>query len=490
MIHQGMSLRNAVRFVPWGRSLSGRLLVLTLFFVMVSEVLIYVPSIARFRQTYLEDRIAVAQLASFALTKDPDRLVTPQLEQDILDRAEIKAIVLKRREARALVLGESAGVPLVISASFDLRETTIWSSIVEAFGAMAREGRTIRVVAPALEDADTLVDIIIDEEPLRKEMFSFSVRVLGLSLLISAITGGLVYLALHLLIVRPVRRLTQNMIEFRNNPEGAAPNGASAQRRDEIGLAQREFATMQEDLRLALRQKTRLAELGAAVSKINHDLRNILATAQLVSDRLVVSGDPEVRRATPVLLKAIDRAISLCTQTLQFGKAREQKPQRSVFSLSELLADVGVAPGLGDERLIQWDIRMPVELNISADHEQLFRVFMNLGRNALEAITAEAGDTIFISAASLANCVVIEFSDNGPGIPETAQDSLFQPFKATTKSSGTGLGLAIARDLIEAHGGVLVLHRTGEAGTTFRIELPTNVIELPAENTGRVFGIG
>ncbi|MEQ9448619.1 MAG: ATP-binding protein, partial [Rhodospirillaceae bacterium] len=162
--------------------------------------------------------------------------------------------------------------------------------------------------------------------------------------------------------------------------------------------------------------------------------------------------------------------ILLCTQTLQFGRAREQKPQRSIFSLRDLITDVGVALGQGDGRTIHWQIGVSANLNISADHEQLFRVLMNLGRNALEAMTAEASGRIAVSAAALSNCVVIDFSDNGPGIPEVARDRLFQPFKSTTKSSGTGLGLAIARDLVEAHGGTLVLHRTGEAGTTFRIE--------------------
>jgi signal transduction histidine kinase len=461
-----------------------------LFFVMVSEVLIYVPSIARFRQTYLEDRIAVAQLASFALTADIDRSVTPQIEQDFLDRAEIKAIVLKREEARTLILGENVGVTQEIKASFDLRNQTMMSSIVDAFTAMASPGRTIRVVAPALEDNKTLVDIVIDEEPLRMEMFSFSARVLWLSLLISAVTAGMVYFALHVLIVRPVRRLTENMVEFRNDPEGAGPDRKPEHRNDEIGIAQDEFAAMQGDLRLALKQKTRLAELGAAVSKINHDLRNILATAQLVSDRLAVSGDPETRRATPVLLRAIDRAILLCTQTLQFGKAHEQKPHRSMFSLRDLVSDVGTALGLGNDSIVVWENRVPGGLNISADHEQLFRVFMNLGRNAVEAIGDNSEGTIALSAATLANCVVVDFSDNGPGVPEAAQSRLFQAFKSSTKPSGTGLGLAIARDLVEAHGGLLTLHRTGESGATFRIELPTNILEMSGDENDQNARVG
>jgi len=478
-----MRLASLVPSVPLTRSLSGRLLVLTLFFVMVSEVLIFVPSVAKFRTTYLQDRIAAAQLASFALMGEAERLPTPRLEQDILDQAEIIAIVLKNRESRTLILGESVNVPHDVSASFDLRHEGIIGAIVEAFQAMANPGRTIRVVGPAIEDPETLIDIVIDEQPLRYEMFGFSRRVLVLSLLISFITGALVYLTLHVVIVRPLGNLTQSMVDFRRDPETERTTTPTTTRRDEIGLAEREFASMQEDLRLALKQKARLAELGTAVSKINHDLRNILATAQLVSDRLSESADPEVRRATPVLLRAIDRAIWLCSQSLQFGRVREQKPQRSVFVLHDLVNDVGVALGLGAGTAPGWDNETPVGLRISADQEQLFRVLMNLGRNAMEALGTAADGRISIEAAALGSSVVIEFSDNGPGIPEDARANLFKPFSGTTKSSGTGLGLTIAKDLVEGHGGTMGVHRSDESGTTFRIEIPTNVVEMGADST-------
>lgn len=484
-----MRTRFLVRSVTAG-SLSRRLLILTLFFVMVSEVLIYVPSIARFRNTYLEDRVAAAQLASLALISEPQRLLTPELEQDVLDQADIVAIVIKTAKSRTLILGENVQVPENVGATFDLRDKSMYGSIVEAFRAIIQPGRTIRVIGEAFEDPDSLIDIVIKEQPLRAEMFSFSQRVLGLSLLISVFTGALVFLALHLVIVRPLRRLTQDMVEFRNDPEAAAGDPPRSPRVDEIGVAQREFGAMREELRLALRQKTRLAELGTAVSKINHDLRNILATAQLVSDRLAESGDPDVRRATPVLLRAIDRAIELCTQTLQFGRVREQEPRRSVFVLRELIDDVGVALGLGDDSTPRFDNKIPNGLKISADQEQLFRVFMNLGRNAIEALSGRPDGRICVTGAPLGSSVVLEFYNSGPGIPDNARDKLFQPFSGTTKSSGTGLGLAIARDLVEGHGGTLALHRSDKSGTTFRIDLPTNIVEIATDRDARTTKAG
>src|SRR3546814_13881629 len=77
---------------------------------------------------------------------------------------------------------------------------------------------------------------------------------------------------------------------------------------------------MQQGLRAALLKKTRLAALGTAVTKVNHDLRNILATASLISDRLAKSGDPAVRSMAPALVNAIDRALHLCAQALQFTR--------------------------------------------------------------------------------------------------------------------------------------------------------------------------
>lgn len=465
------------RWFPWSSSLSARLLVLTLSFVMISEVLIYVPSVARFRLDYLHERVTAAQLAATAASATPVSGLTPEVEQNLLDRAGIQAVVIKRPETRTLLLGTSAETPPTVAKSYDLRDTDRWQQLEDAFVALVSTGRTIRVVDKALEGPGTLVDIVLDEESLRAEMFAYSRRVLGVSLLISAITGALVFLSLNLLFVRPMRRITQSLAAFREAPEKALAAVVSG-RSDEIGVAERELQSMQEELRALLKQKQRLADLGTAVSKINHDLRNILATAQLVSDRLSVSGDPEVRRIAPTLVSAIDRAVELCSTTLQFGKAEEPAPRRTGFALRQLVDDVGTALGLGTGAGPRWRNDVPDTLMISADREQLFRALMNLGRNATEAFGDRSDGIIAVAAAYLSSHVTIDISDNGPGVPETARKNLFLPFKGTARSGGTGLGLAIARDLIRGHGGDLTLHRTGASGTTFRLEFPANIHEI------------
>ena len=331
-------------------SLSARLLVLTIIFVMLAEVFIYVPSIARFRLTYLEERIAASHIATLALEAAPDHMISDELETRLLAQAEVLAVVLKRAESRRLVLG-SAMLPEV-DGVFDLSigptpDSRPFTLIADAFETLdAAPGRTIRVIGPTEYEEGTLVDVVMDETDMRAEMYAFSGRILLLSIVISVVAAGLVYLSLHWLMVRPMRRITQSMVRFRDTPEDAAVAMSPSLRSDEIGTAERELADMQADLRAALKEKTRLAALGAAVSKINHDLRNILATAQLMSDRLVASNDPEVRRISSVVVRAVDRAISLCSRTLRYGRAEEAAPERAPFELRDMVLEVGVSLGL------------------------------------------------------------------------------------------------------------------------------------------------
>src|SRR3546814_6392586 len=115
-------------------------------------------------------------------------------------------------------------------------------------------------------------------------MFDYSWRILNPSLGISSCTAALVYLSLHLLMVRPMRRITESMAAFRANPEMAADTLPPSERSDEIGIAQRELVTMQQGLRAALLQKTRLAALGTAVTKVHHPTRNTQAHTRLTPD--------------------------------------------------------------------------------------------------------------------------------------------------------------------------------------------------------------
>ncbi len=458
---------NGLRLPPLTKSLSAKLLLLTIFFVMVAEVLIYAPSIGRMRVVYLQERLAAAHLSILALEATPDNMVSKDLEAELLQHVGAYMVALQKPGRGKLMLMVEG--PDKIDASYDLRQASFFGLIRDAVVSLAAtENRLLRIVGPSPKDREVLVEVVLDEAPMRSDMFDYSYRILQLSLIISIFTAALVYLSLHLMMVRPMRRITESMAAFREKPEVAAGGLPSSERSDEIGIAQRELVTMQEGLRAALLQKTRLAALGAAVTKVNHDLRNILATASLISDRLARSGDPAVRSMAPTLVGAIDRALHLCAQTLQFTREGPAHLELNRFDLRDLLTEAreGLA-GVGAGRAA-WKNEVESGFTIEADREQLYRVFCNLGLNALEAGATE----VRIVARPVRKYLVIDVHDNGPGIPEEAREHLFKPFTGSTREGGTGLGLSIAYDIMRAHGGDIRMERADTEGTLFRLVLP------------------
>jgi signal transduction histidine kinase len=452
---------------PLHRSLSARLLVLTAAFVLLSEVLIYVPSIARFRKVYLEERIAAAHLATLSLEASPSGRIGPRLEQELLSQAGVLSVTL-REPAAELMLGELPPVEKI----YDLRDLGAMVMVGDAFETLWQGGdRTIRVIGGSPARPAVLVDISLREQGMWQAMVGYSWRILTLSIVISLVTALLVFAALQLMIVRPLRRITDSVMAFRARPEDASVNLPSSARRDEIGLVQTELSRMQRALRTALAQKTRLAALGTAVSKINHDLRNILASAMVVSDRLDQSQDPEVRHVTPRLLEALDRAARLCSATLNFARAEATDPKKTRFALAPLIEEVGEAVLGPDAGALRWRNEVGADVRVLADRDQLYRALMNLARNAAEAL-AEGGGLISITAWQSADDTMIEMADTGRGILKAAQEHLFEAFSGSTRPGGTGLGLPIAREIMRAHGGDIELAHTGDDGTAFRLRLP------------------
>lgn len=470
-----------LKLPPLVRSLSARLLLLTIAFVMLSEVLIYAPSIARYRVSFLEGRLAAGHLSILALDATDDKMVTEDLEQELLDHVNAYSVALTKPDDK-IKLMLMVAKPGAIDAAFDLREATFFGLIGDAFLALSHtENRLLRVVGPSPKDPATLVEVVLDEAPMRMAMLDYSQRILALSFGIAFFTAALVYLSLHWLMVRPMRRITGSMVAFRGAPEDATISLPHSDRGDEIGIAQRELTSMQEGLRSALQQKNRLAALGTAVNKINHDLRNILATAALVSDRLTGSDDPEVRRVTPTLLRAIDRAVNLCAQTLNFTREGPPVLDLSHFDLHELVEDVGEGLPEHATENAAWLNRLEVGTDVEADRDQLFRVLSNLGHNAIQAGATE----VSVTARRSGDRLVIVVTDNGPGLPPRAREKLFQPFEGSARAEGTGLGLAIARDLMRAHGGDIELEASDADGTRFCLVLPMTQTRPKLTVTGR-----
>jgi len=355
---------------------------------------------------------------------------------------------------------------------FDLRAASPSIMIGDAFSTLWHGGnRTIRVIAASPQRPEVLVDVSLREQPMWRAMVDYSWRILNLSVVISLLTAFLVYAALQLMIVRPLRRITESVIAFRDRPEDAGVDLPASQRGDEIGLVQNELGRMQKDLRMALAQKTRLAALGAAVGKINHDLRNLLASAMLLSDRLDQSQDPDVRRVTPRLVEAMDRAAKLCSETLRFARTHSGEPHKTRFTLRPLVDEVGQTVLGAEQGPVRWRNEVSADATVSADRDQLFRVLLNLARNADQALV-DGGGLISIGAWGQRDQTVIEVADTGKGVPPAAQAHLFEAFAGSTRPGGTGLGLPIAREIMRAHGGDIELAHTGDDGTAFHLTLP------------------
>ncbi|WP_293948813.1 sensor histidine kinase [Sneathiella sp.] len=451
------------------RSLSARLLVLTLLFVMLAEILIFVPSIAFFRLNYLEKKVDFAHLATLSLLASPDNMVSEELREELLFRVGARSVVLHGANTRLLILREN--MPYIIDAEYNLAEDNPFGLIEDAFASLIRgPGRIIRILSPIENEPNSQLEVVIDEAPLIREMYKYAWNIFWVSLLISTLTAILVYFALHWLMVRPMRRLSESMISFRRAPEDVRTAFLPSGRSDEIGIAERELEIMQTRLRAALKQKQHLVALGTAVTKISHDLRNILSTSQIVSDSLARIEDPKVQKIVPRLMTSIDRAIDLCTQTLKFGRADEREPRKERFLLEPLVNEVKASVGLRESESIDWRNRIPSGMMLNADREQFYRILLNLSRNAVQAM--EGKGTLEIHALRAGSRTLIRIMDTGPGLPEKAKAHLFEPFSGSARAGGTGLGLSIVRELVIAHGGEITLERTGPSGTIFCIDLP------------------
>jgi len=466
--------------------LSGKLLVLTILFVMISEALIYVPSIANFRLSWLNDRLAAAHTAALVLDAAPSGMVPESLARQILGSVGARALAMKMGTQRRLLA--VSDMPPQIHHDIDMRNVSWFRAVFDAFDTLICNDKDVmRVVGPAPMGGD-FIEIVMDEAPLRQAMLRFTFNLLLLSLAISAITAALVYLALHYLLVRPMRRITANMMRFRDDPENPARVIAVSRRQDEVGLAERELAGMQRDLASMLQQKNHLAALGLAVSKINHDLRNLLTSAQLFSEGLSSLPDPRVQRFAPKLMRALERAIAFCESTLSYGRAQEPPPDRRPVDVEALVEEVHDTLALAESR-IGWIAAIERGLIVDADPDQLLRVLLNLARNAVQALETRAPndparDQVRITGRREGAVAVIEVSDTGPGFPVRAREHLFEAFQSTARSGGTGLGLAIAAELVRAHGGEIKLVE-GTIGATFRLTIPDRAVELDAHRSAR-----
>lgn len=466
---------------PWLRawgfasSLAGRLLALTALAVLTGEFLIFAPALAGYHESWLRERINLAQIASIALDASPDADIADSLEYELLDRAEVQRVAMEREGERILLLEDERAPITEQLVTYDYKDATAmqrFSWALQTF--FAPDGRVLRVLAKPRYESGEFIEIVLNEAPLKRALNDFAERFARISMLILIAAGALIYMTLSAAFVRPMRELTEAIERFRDKPEDVSIAFPRSARQDEIGRAQRAAADMAEQVRNALRQKDRLAALGSAVARIGHDLRNMLATAQLVADRLAQSQDPAVRQLAPRLERTIDRAAGLAASTLKYGRADEEPPVLQRVEVAAIVDEAASDALIGSEG-IQFRADIEAMLACIADPDHLHRILVNLVRNAAQAMKdhARRDKTLRIRGTRVEGRCEIEVIDHGPGVPERLRERLFEPFvSAAPEAGGTGLGLAIARELTRTMGGELELTRTGAEGSTFQITLP------------------
>jgi signal transduction histidine kinase len=458
----------------WPGGLSARLLTLTILFVAVAGAFALPPALAAFEEQWLLDRVRAGELASLAPDVAPNRKVSDQIAAQLLNGAGVTRVAIQTDGMRRLVLGGPSlkRAPYVV----DLRDQAWGSWIAAPFQTLTGgEGRMVRVIAnPRFRRAD-FVEIVAPDAELKRLLVDYLWKLVLVAAFVATVAGVLVYLSLNFFLVRPMQRITYAMERFRADPDDPEARVQPSGRRDEIGRAEAELDRMQADLRTALNSRARLAALGEAVAKINHDLKNMLTSAQIASERLAALKDPKVSQALPRLERALDRAVKLASGVLAYGKTQEAAPEPRAVPLA-----AAVQSAAEEARLAENDVRLVCKIGaaeqVNADPDQLHRILANLLRNAREAMEHQEGRTkpgrIEVTLVRADNASLIRIADNGPGIPERARERLFQPFAGSGRPDGAGLGLAIARELAHGHGGDLTLVATSEKGSTFEVRLP------------------
>lgn len=452
--------------------LSARLFLLTAVFAAAVEALIVAPSAASFHERWLLDRVRAAELASVGVEALPYSEVEDDTARQLLEIGGVQAVAVGERGVRRLLLE----APMLSRAPdvVDLREADWPARVLDPWRTLlGPSDRSIRVVATPRYRSGDFIEVIAPAGPLKAELGDFLLQSLIVSLLISAAAGGLLYAALAYLVLTPMRRVTASIERFRADPEAASTVEPSG-RRDEIGRVEAELDRMQEEVRQSLRSRQRLVALGEAVAKINHDLRNMLTSAQMASERLAASADPAVAKALPRLERALNRAAALAQNTLDYGRSEEPAPVVARIPLSQALSAAAEDAGL-ERGGVRLEKKLPARAVIHADVDQTHRILVNLMRNARQAIQADVRrqgrGVVRVSAQPRDDRMVIRIADDGPGIPDRISERLFQPF-VSGGGQGAGLGLTISRELAANHGGVLNLIETGPRGTVFELALP------------------
>ncbi len=456
--------------------LTGRILIVTVSAVIVSMALAFTSRIEAARENWLSLKIETVRAALDAF--DPDEVpLPPELASKVLSALGVESIAVLGPHGRREIASASPRPP---DATVDLShgDRALTCSLPQLYRTLlARGSSTVRV-----KTVDPPLELVLDQKPLSEHLRQIAGAMAGILVAIAVLTTLVVWLTLWRVVLQPVHKLTNNIVAFGERPQDVSriirPSGSH----DEIGRAEKALAAMQQSLAHELAERKRMAELGMAVARINHDLRNILSAAQLISDRLATIPDPQAQRLAPRLVATLDRAIQFCQATLTYGAGSEQPPARRLFDLNKMVQEVVEAARAEHGEAIDYAVDIPPRFETYADPDHILRVIENLNRNAAQALMARGSTdgrpkAIRFAAIRTDGTALIEISDTGPGFPSDQRDRIFEAFHKSTSVSGTGLGLSIAADLVTRNGGSIELAPSNAedfyCGARFLIKLPT-----------------
>ena len=471
--------------------LAARVLAVTIGFVLLAMGLFYATRLTAHREMWLHSKIGWVETSVGAFGLAGPTPPSRDLSQMILNSVGVKWIAVETPAGRREFV--VAGGPPAGAEAITAEDRSFFESLSNTFRTLFAAPGTIVKLSVAAQGGEPAIELAFDETPLIHSLRRVSKNFATISLIIAAVVTCVLWAALWRMVLRPVRGLTSNIIAFGESPQDASRVITPSGLRNEIGRAEAALAIMERSLAHELAQGKRLAELGMAVARINHDLRNILSAAQLISDRLATIPDPLAQNLAPRLVATLDRAIQFCQSTLTYGASRELPPSRRRFDLCGLVAQVVESGRAENGAAIDYNIEVPPRFCVYADPDHVLRVLENLSRNAAQALMSKgAADgrpkAIRFAAIRTDGLALIEVSDTGPGFPPDQCERIFEPFHKSTTDVGAGLGLAIAADLVTRNGGAITLApaRADDfyCGARFLIKLPT--AEGPSRRPARV----
>lgn len=477
----GLSLQHEHEQIPFHRRMRVRLILLITLSVFITEIMVFMPSIASMQQSWLEDHHQSTKAISMILASSPEITLSPSLQKNVLTATDALAIsIVKNNQKYNFATSPDL---TKVNETINLPDYSETKALLDSLSTLYFGGNNILLLRGPIEGTDITLEVTVADAKLREAMIDFSWHFIVISLTIAIVAATTIYLIVHELLVRPLQNIYTNMLDFVMEPHNPSKILVPEARRDELGITQKRISVIESELQKSYAHQKHLANLGLAVSKINHDMRNILASAQLMSDHLADAKDPMVKKIAPKLIRAIDRAVTYSQTVITYGRTQEEAPKRKTLLLHDLVEDVFESLTLPGSDQVEFIDSVPFDMTIDADEEQLHRVITNLCRNAVQAmLEREDGENfpkkLTISGHRIDNVAVIDVVDTGPGLPAKAKEHLFSPFQGSTRRNGSGLGLTICEELIHALGGTITLIEDEHEGAHFEIRVP----DLPSHS--------